>query len=251
MTHRTDDGIEAFRAGFSGQALTPGHPDYDRSRAVWNGAIDRKPAVIACCTTAEQVADAIRFARGERARDRDPRRRSQLRRARGLRWRADDPPRRDERRRRRSRGAACGVRRRRDLGRRRRGDAAARARDPRRLHQPHRHRGTHARRRHRLAHQEGRALLRQPRRRRDGDRRLAHRPRVEGREPRPVLGAARRRRQLRRRHVVRVRAPPRGPAGQPRAVLLRSRERAGGPALRSRLHQDASRRGHRLPRRSA
>lgn len=43
--------------------MTPGHPDYDRSRAVWNGAIDRKPAVIACCTTAEQVAGAIRFAR--------------------------------------------------------------------------------------------------------------------------------------------------------------------------------------------
>ena len=63
MAHQTDAGIETFRAGFSGQALTPGHPDYDRSRAIWNGAIDRKPAVIACCTTAEQVADAIRFAR--------------------------------------------------------------------------------------------------------------------------------------------------------------------------------------------
>ena len=64
MTHQTDAGIEAFRAGFGGQALTPGHPDYDRSRAIWNGAIDRKPALIACCTTAEQVAEAIRFARG-------------------------------------------------------------------------------------------------------------------------------------------------------------------------------------------
>jgi FAD/FMN-containing dehydrogenase len=63
MTHPTDDDIETFRAGFSGPALTPRHPDYDRSRAIWNGAIDRKPAVIACCTTAEQVADAIRFAR--------------------------------------------------------------------------------------------------------------------------------------------------------------------------------------------
>ena len=63
MTRQAGDGIEAFRADFKGQALTPGHPDYDRSRAVWNGAIDRKPAVIACCTTAEQVANAIRFAR--------------------------------------------------------------------------------------------------------------------------------------------------------------------------------------------
>jgi FAD/FMN-containing dehydrogenase len=64
MAHQTDTGIETFCAGFSGQALTPGHADFDRSRAIWNGAIDRKPAVIACCTTAEQVADAIRFARG-------------------------------------------------------------------------------------------------------------------------------------------------------------------------------------------
>jgi FAD/FMN-containing dehydrogenase len=63
MTLKEHDGIEAFKARFSGQTLTPGHPDYDKSRAVWNGAIDRKPALIASCTTAEQVADAIRFAR--------------------------------------------------------------------------------------------------------------------------------------------------------------------------------------------
>lgn len=63
MTSPANDGIGEFVAGFEGEALTPGHPDYDRSRAVWNGAIDRRPAVIACCTTAGQVADAIRFAR--------------------------------------------------------------------------------------------------------------------------------------------------------------------------------------------
>ena len=57
------DGLEEFRATFKGHALTPGHVDYDTSRGVWNGAIDRKPAVIACCTTAEHVAEAIRFAR--------------------------------------------------------------------------------------------------------------------------------------------------------------------------------------------
>lgn len=63
MTHQMNDGIEAFRTGFTGQTLTPGHPEYDKSRAIWNGAIDRKPALIACCTTARQIADAIRFAR--------------------------------------------------------------------------------------------------------------------------------------------------------------------------------------------
>ena len=59
----TDESIERFCTGFAGQALTPGQPDYDSSRSVWNGAIDRRPAVIARCTTADQVADAIRFAR--------------------------------------------------------------------------------------------------------------------------------------------------------------------------------------------
>jgi FAD/FMN-containing dehydrogenase len=55
--------LDAFRARFSGEVLTSDHADYDRMRAVWNGAIDRSPAVIACCTTAAQVADAVRFAR--------------------------------------------------------------------------------------------------------------------------------------------------------------------------------------------
>ena len=63
MAPHPGNGIETFRASFNGQVLTPGDSDYDRSRSVWNGAIDKKPAVIACCTTAEQVAGAIRFAR--------------------------------------------------------------------------------------------------------------------------------------------------------------------------------------------
>ncbi len=56
------DDIEAFRSTFTGEALTPGDPDYDRSRAIWNGAIDRKPAVIARCSSAGHVAEAVRFA---------------------------------------------------------------------------------------------------------------------------------------------------------------------------------------------
>jgi FAD/FMN-containing dehydrogenase len=57
------ESFEAFKAGFNGNALTPDHADYDRMRAVWNGAIDRRPALIVCCDTAAQVADAIRFGR--------------------------------------------------------------------------------------------------------------------------------------------------------------------------------------------
>ena len=61
MTPATDD-IEAFRARFSGRTMVSGEAEYDSSRSLWNGAIDRKPAVIAHCTTAEHVADALRFA---------------------------------------------------------------------------------------------------------------------------------------------------------------------------------------------
>ena len=60
------DGIDTFRATFGGQALTSGDSEYDSARSVWNGAIDRKPAVIARCTSAAQVADAIRFARSNK-----------------------------------------------------------------------------------------------------------------------------------------------------------------------------------------
>jgi FAD/FMN-containing dehydrogenase len=55
--------VEGFRSRFHGTVLTPGEQGYDAARSVWNGAIDRKPAVIARCSTAEDVADAIRFGR--------------------------------------------------------------------------------------------------------------------------------------------------------------------------------------------
>jgi FAD/FMN-containing dehydrogenase len=56
-------GIDGFRAAFGGQALAAGDGDYDKARSLWNGVIDRKPAIIARCTTAQHVAEAIRHAR--------------------------------------------------------------------------------------------------------------------------------------------------------------------------------------------
>ncbi|MGH2572130.1 MAG: FAD-binding protein [Actinomycetota bacterium] len=49
--------------GFEGWVLTPGDPDYDQARGIWNGAIDRHPAFIAGCTGPSDVAAALRFAR--------------------------------------------------------------------------------------------------------------------------------------------------------------------------------------------
>jgi FAD/FMN-containing dehydrogenase len=50
-------------AGFEGELLRPGDVAYDDARRVWNGAIDRRPAVIARCTSARDVVTALRFAR--------------------------------------------------------------------------------------------------------------------------------------------------------------------------------------------
>jgi hypothetical protein len=63
MTKTLNGELGTFRSTFAGRLLTPGDDGYDSARTVWNGDIDRRPAVIARCSTAAQVADAIRFAR--------------------------------------------------------------------------------------------------------------------------------------------------------------------------------------------
>ena len=49
---------------FAGELITSEHPDYDTHRAVWNGLHDRRPAVIARCTSTADVVAAVGFARG-------------------------------------------------------------------------------------------------------------------------------------------------------------------------------------------
>ena len=48
---------------FRGRLIGAGDPDYSNARAVWNGAIDRRPRLIARCIGAADVAAAVRFAR--------------------------------------------------------------------------------------------------------------------------------------------------------------------------------------------
>jgi hypothetical protein len=55
--------IEDLRARFRGALLQPGEEGYDEARRVWNGAIDRRPALIARCAGADDVVEALRFAR--------------------------------------------------------------------------------------------------------------------------------------------------------------------------------------------
>jgi FAD/FMN-containing dehydrogenase len=49
--------------GFRGQLISPDDADYDRARAVWNGAIDRHPRLIARCGGPADVIAAVRHAR--------------------------------------------------------------------------------------------------------------------------------------------------------------------------------------------
>jgi len=49
--------------GFRGTLIHPDDADYDDARAVFNGMIDRRPAVIARCTCVEDVVTAVRLAR--------------------------------------------------------------------------------------------------------------------------------------------------------------------------------------------
>jgi FAD/FMN-containing dehydrogenase len=48
---------------FAGELLVPGDPGYDDARQVWNGAIDRHPALIARCASVDDVVAALRHAR--------------------------------------------------------------------------------------------------------------------------------------------------------------------------------------------
>ena len=57
--------LRAFREHFSGEVVLPDDETYDASRAVWNGMIDRRPALILRPTSADEVVAALRFARDE------------------------------------------------------------------------------------------------------------------------------------------------------------------------------------------
>ena len=46
-----------------GPLLLPAHADYEEARRVWNGNVDRRPALIARCAGVADVLESVRFAR--------------------------------------------------------------------------------------------------------------------------------------------------------------------------------------------
>ncbi|MEA2457478.1 MAG: hypothetical protein QOC95_450, partial [Thermoleophilaceae bacterium] len=55
--------VEQLGEAMRGDVLHPGSPGYDEARMVWNGLIDRRPAVIARCAGVADVIQAVDFAR--------------------------------------------------------------------------------------------------------------------------------------------------------------------------------------------
>jgi FAD/FMN-containing dehydrogenase len=61
LEHLSD--LADLRRSFGGELITPEHESYERHRRVWNGSIDRHPALIARCIGPPDVVAAIAFAR--------------------------------------------------------------------------------------------------------------------------------------------------------------------------------------------
>jgi FAD/FMN-containing dehydrogenase len=55
--------FEELRAAFGGDLILAADDRYEASRKVWNGMIDKRPALLARCESARDVAAAVNFAR--------------------------------------------------------------------------------------------------------------------------------------------------------------------------------------------
>src|SRR4051794_40417229 len=55
--------VQEFAAGLRGPVLSPGDDGYGDARRIWNGLIDRRPALIVQPTGTADVVDAVNFAR--------------------------------------------------------------------------------------------------------------------------------------------------------------------------------------------
>jgi FAD/FMN-containing dehydrogenase len=54
--------VQALEGVFAGQLVAPGDAQYETARRVWNGMVDRRPAVVARCASEGDIAAAISVA---------------------------------------------------------------------------------------------------------------------------------------------------------------------------------------------
>ena len=55
--------IEDLKQVVRGSVVLPGDPDYDETRKIYNGNIDRKPALFVMCSDVSDVIEAVTFGR--------------------------------------------------------------------------------------------------------------------------------------------------------------------------------------------
>ncbi len=58
--------VQGLRSRLHGPLLRPGDAGYDETRKIWNGMIDRRPALIARCAGVADVIAAVKFARAHK-----------------------------------------------------------------------------------------------------------------------------------------------------------------------------------------
>ena len=57
--------VDELQTSFRGELVRPDDAGYDEHRKVWNGSIDRRPALIARCTGVADIRAAVRLARSQ------------------------------------------------------------------------------------------------------------------------------------------------------------------------------------------
>ena len=55
--------VEELKKGFKGKVITPDDHEYEESRKIWNGMVDKRPAIIARCAGTQDAVKADNFAR--------------------------------------------------------------------------------------------------------------------------------------------------------------------------------------------
>jgi hypothetical protein len=57
------DGVRILQHAISGEVVSTSNSSYETARKVWNGLVDKRPAAIAYCISADDIVACVRFAR--------------------------------------------------------------------------------------------------------------------------------------------------------------------------------------------
>lgn len=63
MNHAQASRADTLKRDFAGEIFLPGDPAYDGARKIWNATVDKHPAMIARCSTTQDIVRAVDFAR--------------------------------------------------------------------------------------------------------------------------------------------------------------------------------------------